>query len=106
MEFLGKRSDRMRVPKQFGLDPELGAIVRNRADKKRRSLDEQLAYLIEVGVEHDPEFGSNERRRIVMYEAAHDGTPVHAPAQPNIEPHSVARESRPEKRNGTTGRTL
>lgn len=91
----GKRSVRTRFPKQIGQDPEKARIIRERASRKLRTLDLELVHLIDVGIEHDPEFAANGNRREELHAPAHDGTststamhgaaprstPLHAPAR-------------------------
>lgn len=74
VRFIGKRTDRMRFPRQVGLDPELGVIVRKRALHKGRTIEMQMVHLLEVGILHDPEWLDNEHQRTEMHGAAPNST--------------------------------
>lgn len=94
----GKRQDRVRVAGvegQIGLDPETGRIVRERARRKRRPIGLQLVHLIEIGVDHDPEFPANGNRPHELHMAAHESTSpetLHAAAPRGTSLHTAARE--------------
>lgn len=84
--FDGKRTDRFRLPRQLGLNPEIGLIVRSRSQRRGRSIEMQLVHFITVGIQHDPEARFNEDEGFVLHSAAHDGTNendvLQTPAQP------------------------
>lgn len=101
MKYLGKRKDRFRMPKQVGTDPELGAIIRKRADRIGRSLEKQILHLIETGVDHDPEFVGNAQRSREVHETAQSGTftfaeqeAKHVGAPPRTSRHAAAQKEK------------
>jgi|SRR6185437_339792 len=91
--FLGKRTDRLRVPRQLGFDPELGHEIRARAARSRRTIEGQLLHLIIIGLKHDT---SNEQASLALHTAAHDGTSeseaMHGAAPKRTQPHTAARK--------------
>lgn len=46
--FNGKRTDRLWIPSQIKVDPEMGSRVRIRASKFRRSIGNEIIDLIEI----------------------------------------------------------
>lgn len=87
-EYGGKRTDRLKLPRQVNADPELCLVIRRRAERRRRPVGMQILHLIEVGIEHDPEISANENG--VISPAGY--APMHTDA------HQVGR-----RRNGTHG---
>lgn len=53
MDFVGKRTDVLELPKQLRSDPELGAAVRFLAAVNRRSIQLQILDWIIEGVERE-----------------------------------------------------
>lgn len=48
--FDGKRTDALELPRSIRVDADMGAAVRNLATVNRRSIQQQLLVLIEVGI--------------------------------------------------------
>jgi hypothetical protein len=84
MDFLGKRSDRVRLPRQLGLDPEIGRIVRQRAHTLGRSIEMELVHLIEVGIRNDPESRGNAQFETLQHGAAPQRTELHTAAREKL----------------------
>jgi polysaccharide pyruvyl transferase WcaK-like protein len=53
MDFVGKRTDVLELPKQLRSDPELGAAVRFLSTVNRRSIQMQILLWIVEGVEKE-----------------------------------------------------
>lgn len=89
---MAKRTDRIRLPRQIGLDPEMGLVIRGRAEAKGRSIEMQIVYLLIEGIKADPEAFANEDRRGWLQVAAHEGTTPHMGAQPRSARHATAQK--------------
>ena len=94
MKFLGKRSDRLRIPKQLGTDPVLGAIIRRGADADGRDIEMQILFLIEMGLEHEGICLRHARRREELHTAA-QATHDFGDSERGERPHGAAPHSTP-----------
>ena len=47
MQFNGKRTDPLELPRLLRVDPELGRLIRSRAAINRRTIQQELLHLIE-----------------------------------------------------------
>jgi hypothetical protein len=45
-----KRTDRVELPRQLRLDPEMGKRIRTRAELNRRTIQQELLHLLESGL--------------------------------------------------------
>ena len=43
----GKRTDRVQLPRQLRIDPEMGRRIRARAELNRRTIQQELLHLVE-----------------------------------------------------------
>lgn len=98
MNFDGKRTDRMRIPTQLSVDPEMGSEIRARAARRRREIGLEMVHLIEVGLHHDPEHPVHERRADLAEANSQERTFAHAAAPPRKAAHAENRAT------GTEGR--
>jgi hypothetical protein len=48
--FTGKRTDRLELPRQLRADAELARLIRMRAGVNRRTIQQELLHLIDVGL--------------------------------------------------------
>ena len=98
MDFIGKRTDRMRFPTQVSQDPEMGSEIRARASRRRRSVGSQIVHLLTIGLLHDPEEASNERvfasTHIQSHSLTEEKVAAHFPAQPHTADHSKSQKRR------------
>jgi hypothetical protein len=53
MEFNGKRTDPLELPRILRVDPELGRLIRTRASLNRRTIQQELLHLIETRLNVD-----------------------------------------------------
>lgn len=90
MRFIGKRSDRFRLPKQLGADPELGAIIRTTANGLE--IEMRILELIEKGLDYEALFGRHGDARVSLHMAAHGSTQLPMAAQPRTAEHEDSRE--------------
>lgn len=51
----GKRTERMRIPVQVNVDPEMSQEIRLRASRKMRPIGSEIVRLIAIGLSHDDE---------------------------------------------------
>jgi hypothetical protein len=95
LSYDGKRDDRIRVPAQVNADPELGAEIARRAERKHRKKGAQVIYLLAIGLKHDPEQDVHALDREVTHARAQEHTETHHGAPPRMVPHTR------ELKNGT-----
>lgn len=62
MRFPGKKTTRLWLPKQLCVDPEKAAEIRARAERSSRKLEDQLRYLILLGLEREDELQRHEQK--------------------------------------------
>lgn len=51
--FNGKRTDPLELPRLLRVDPDLGRLIRNRAARNRRTIQQELLHLIETRLNVD-----------------------------------------------------
>lgn len=93
MDFLGKRTYRVRVPKQIGLDPEMALIIHRRAENKGRSIEMQIIWLLTEGIRNDSEAFANEDASRDSQAPAYDSTQQHMAAPRSAPRHNAARRT-------------
>lgn len=81
MAFNGKRSARERIPSQVNLDPDLVAIIADRAARNRRTKGAEIVHLLTFAILNDPEAGIHEHFRMNAPQYAHPRTVTHIDAQ-------------------------
>jgi hypothetical protein len=70
---MGKRTERLRIPKQMRLDFEMAQTIRLTAEQDRRSVPAQILHFVEQGIKA--------RFEPIGHKAAHIGTPRRVTAQ-------------------------
>lgn len=73
----GKRTERMRIPVQVNVDPEMSQEIKLRAVRKMRPIGSEIVRLIAIGLSHDPEQTVYEHFRIFAPMMAPDRTVTH-----------------------------
>jgi hypothetical protein len=58
-----KRTDRVALPSQLRLDPEMGALIRSRAESNRRTIQQELLHLLEKSLKAQSVTFRHPRRR-------------------------------------------
>lgn len=81
MAFQGKRSERIRIPKQVNADPELSLAIRQLAARNMRTIGAEIVRLLMVGIVNDISLGVYEQFRINAQQMAPKRTVTHINAQ-------------------------
>jgi hypothetical protein len=58
-----KRTDRVALPRQLRLDPEMGALIRAQAESNRRTIQQELLHLLEISLKAKSVTFRHPRRR-------------------------------------------
>ena len=53
MAWNGNRTDRLEMPRQLRVDAEMGRKIRMRADVNRRTIQQEILHLIDVGLQSE-----------------------------------------------------
>lgn len=78
MHFIGKKTTRLWLPWQICVDPFKAAEIRDRAVRSSRKLEDQLRYLIVLGLEREDELQRNAQKLTLHHGGSHDhGAALH-----------------------------
>lgn len=74
------------MPKQLGVDPELGSIIRTSSNGLTYEI--RIIELIEKGLEYESVYGRNGNGHVSLHMPAYVGTLMPTPAPPRNELHA------------------
>jgi len=74
MRYLGKKTARLRLPRQLSASEEMVCEIHRRAECSFRTKEDQIRWLISLGIMREDELSGNEQMRTSVHMSSPLGT--------------------------------